>query len=66
MFSQVAYGNCKTTCCIIEVGCCPFLKGLEGIKKSLMSILFIKFCIIGLLFVFSLYYNSPKELRKAI
>jgi hypothetical protein len=53
---------CNTTFCIIEVGCCPFLKGLEGNKKSLMNILFINFCIIGLLFVF----NSPEELRKAI
>jgi hypothetical protein len=32
-----------------------------------MNILFINFCIIRLLFVFSLYfYNSLKELRKAI
>jgi hypothetical protein len=45
----------------------PFLKGLEGNKKSLMNILFVNFCIIRLLFVFNLYfYNSPKELRKAI
>jgi hypothetical protein len=54
---------CRTTFCIIKVGCCPFLKGLEGNKKSLMNILFINFCIIILLFVFNLYfYNSPKEL----
>jgi hypothetical protein len=58
---------CNTTFCIIEAGCCPFLKGLEGNKKSLMNILFVKFCIIRLLFVFNLYfYNSPKELRKVI
>jgi hypothetical protein len=58
---------CNTIFCIIEAGCCPFLKGLEGNKKSLMNILFINFCIIRLLFVFNLYfYNSPKELRKAI
>jgi hypothetical protein len=58
---------CNTTFCIIEAGCCPFLKGLEGNKKSLMNILFIIFCIIMLLFIFNLYfYNSPKELRKAI
>jgi hypothetical protein len=53
--------------CIIKAGCCPFWKGLEGNKKSLMNILFINFGIIRLLFVFNLYfYNSPKELRKAI
>jgi hypothetical protein len=58
---------CNTMFCIIEAGCCPFLKGLEGNKKSLMNILFINFCIIRLLFIFNLYfYNSPKELRKAI
>jgi hypothetical protein len=45
----------------------PFLKGLEGNKKSLMNILFINFCIIRFLFVFNLYfYNSPKEHKKAI
>jgi hypothetical protein len=43
----------------------PFLKGLEGNKKSLMNILFINVCIIRLLFAFNLYfYNFPKELRK--
>jgi hypothetical protein len=53
--------------CIIEARCCPFLKGLEGNKKSLMNILLINFCIIRLLFVFYLYfYNSPKETGKAI
>jgi hypothetical protein len=32
-----------------------------------MNILFVNFCIIKFLFVFNLYfYNSPKELRKAI
>jgi hypothetical protein len=45
----------------------PFFNGLEGNKKSLMNILFVNFCIIRFLFVFNLYfYNSPKELRKAI
>jgi hypothetical protein len=63
MFLQVAYGNSVTLrFFIIEAGCCPFLKGLEGNKQSLMNILFVNFCIIRLLFVF----NSPKELRKAI
>jgi hypothetical protein len=58
---------CNITFYIIEAGCCPFLKGLEGNKKSLMNILFINFCIIMFLFVFNLYfYNSLKELRKAI
>jgi hypothetical protein len=55
--------------CIIEAGCCPFLKGLEGSKKCLMNILLVNFCIIRFLFVFNLYfyfYNSPKGLRKAI
>jgi hypothetical protein len=58
---------CNTMFCIIKAGCFPFLNGLEGNKKSLMNILFINSCIIRLLFVFNLYfYNSPKELRKAI
>jgi hypothetical protein len=43
------------------------LKHLEGNKNSLMNILFVNFCIIRFLFVFNLYfYNSPKELIKAI
>jgi hypothetical protein len=58
---------CNTMFCIIEAGCCSFLKRLEGNKKSLMNILFVNFCIVRLLFVFNLYfYNSLKELRKAI
>jgi hypothetical protein len=45
----------------------PFLKGLEGNKKSLMNILFINICIIKILFVFNLYfYNSLRELTKVI
>jgi hypothetical protein len=28
---------CNTTFCIIEAGCCPLLKRLEGNKKSLMN-----------------------------
>jgi hypothetical protein len=56
---------CNTTFCIIETGCCPLLKHLEGNKKSLMNILFINFCIIRFLFVFNLYfYNSPKDLER--
>jgi hypothetical protein len=43
---------CNTTFCIIEAGCCPLLKGLEGKKKSLMNILFINFlCYEVLIFV---------------
>jgi hypothetical protein len=51
----------------MEARCCPLLKGLEGNKKSRMNILFVNFCVIRFLFAFNLYfYNSPKELRKAI
>jgi hypothetical protein len=58
---------CNTTFCIIEAGCCPFFKGLEGNKKSLMNILFVNFYIIRLLFILNIYfYNSIKELREAI
>jgi hypothetical protein len=42
MFSQVVYGNWKnTTFCIIDVGCCLFLKHLEGNKNMVKNILFV-------------------------
>jgi hypothetical protein len=67
IFAGCLWELCNTTFCIIKVGCCPFLKGLEGNKKSLMNILFVNFFIIMFLFVFNLYfYNSPKQLRKPI
>ena len=67
VFTGFLWELCNTTFCILEAGCCSLLKGLEGNKKSLMNILFVNFCIIRFLFVFNLYfYNSPKELRKAI
>jgi hypothetical protein len=53
---------CNTTFCIIkEGGCCPFLKGLEGNKKSLINILFINFCIIRLLFVLIYIFIIPQK-----
>jgi hypothetical protein len=52
----------NTMFCIIDVGCCPFLKRLEGNKNIVMNILFINFGVLKFLFV----YNSPIELRKAI
>jgi hypothetical protein len=52
----------NTVFCTIDVGCCPFLKGLEGNKKTLMYIFFLNFSVLNFLFV----YNSAKELRKAI
>jgi hypothetical protein len=59
---------CNTTFCIMEVRCCPLLKGLEGSKKSLRNILFVNFLSYEVLIYFiNLYfYYSPKELRKAI
>jgi hypothetical protein len=46
---------------IIDDGCCPFLKRLEGNKNSYVYI-FISFCVLNFWFV----YNSAKELRNAI
>jgi hypothetical protein len=52
----------NTTFCIIDVGCCPLLKRLEGNKNSLMNILFINLYILGLLFVFNLYiFITPQK-----
>jgi hypothetical protein len=52
----------NTTVGIIDAGCCPLLKHLEGNKNKVMNILFINDGVIKFRFV----YNSPIELRRAI
>jgi hypothetical protein len=48
----------STMFCIIDAGCCPLLKRLEGNKKH-FYIFYVNFSVLNFQFV----YNPTKELR---
>jgi hypothetical protein len=54
------------TFCIIDAGCCPLLKHLEGNQNTLMNTLFVNFGALNFCFVYNLVFNLIKGLRKAI
>jgi hypothetical protein len=59
----------NATFCIIDVGCCPLLKCLEGSRNTLMNTLFVNFGALNFWFVYNLFFNLIKILkclRKAI